>query len=667
VAGSAPPGGWSPRELATLAAVAETFVRGGAVRRANLAATALETATDPAQLRQLRLVLRLMESRVANLLLARRPTPLRDMSPPARERYLAGWATSRIPQRRAAVAAYRRLLTFLAYADPGESGTNARWKQIGYEWQRPPTTNRPTNVRPFALPDPAANGTIGLDADVVIVGSGAGGGVVAADLAAAGRSVVVLEAGSFVDEGSMPRGELEGFDRLYLDHGLTATWDGSVTILAASTVGGGTVINWMTCVPPPDDVRRDWTARHGIEGVDAAVFGAELATLEQELSVAPATSVPPKDAAILRGAEALGWRADRIRRNSSGCDDCGTCGFGCPRGTKQSALRVHLATAVAAGARIVPNARVDRVLLDAARATGVAGRIDVDGVSRPLIVHARQVVVAAGALRTPGILARSGIEHAALGRHLRVHPVPVVAAQLLEPVRMWAGTMQAGRVDEFSATHKGRNGYVIESVPAHPGLLALAVPWDGADGHASLMERTPSLLPLIAVTRDGGEGRVTETKAGRTRIDYALDETGVATLRHALVSMARLARAAGAVEIVALGTPATVFGREGFPTGGEERAFRAFEHRLERFDFGPNRGGVYSAHQMGTCRMGADAATHACDPAGRVRGSRRGDVVTGLYVADGSLFPTGIGVNPMMTIMALARRVARTVAAEAAG
>jgi choline dehydrogenase-like flavoprotein len=143
----------------------------------------------------------------------------------------------------------------------------------------------------------------------------------------------------------------------------------------------------------------------------------------------------------------------------------------------------------------------------------------------------------------------------------------------------------------------------------------------------------------------------------------------VATLRHALLAMARLARAAGASEILAAGMPPAVFGRDGVPSGGEARAFADYEDRLRRFDFSPNRGSLFSAHQMGTARMGADPRHHACDPAGRVRagGGRRGndELVGGLYVADGSLFPTAIGVNPMITIMALARRVARTVLAEA--
>jgi choline dehydrogenase-like flavoprotein len=178
------------------------------------------------------------------------------------------------------------------------------------------------------------------------------------------------------------------------------------------------------------------------------------------------------------------------------------------------------------------------------------------------------------------------------------------------------------------------------------------------------MLRSRRIGPCVAVTRDGGSGRTRLTKAGRVRVDYRLDSSGVATLRHALVSMARLARAAGASEIVAVGTPPTWHGRGGHQPGTEDAAFARFEDRLRAFDFAPNRGSVFSAHQMGTARMGATPADHACDPWGRVRRTTNGDIVGGLYVADGSLFPTGLGVNPMITIMALARRVSRTVLAQ---
>ena len=671
---------WSPAELETLAALAETFVRGGATRRARLAAEALDLAVDPTQVRQLRLALRLTGSRVANLVLTGRPSRFSDLDPAARERYLLAWGGSRLALRRSAFQAYRRLLSFLAYADPGEGGAvNPYLSAIGYVQDDPGLTSDPTPIRPFALPTgDGPDEPLTLEADVVVVGSGAGAGVVARILAEAGRSVLVLESGPFVPEPEMPRNELDAFDRLYLGHGLTATWDGSVSILAGSGVGGGTTINWMTCIVAPDRVRATWAGTHGIAGFDTTEGEADYAAVSAELGVAAVAEPPAKDAVILRGAAELGLEAAPMTRDAAGCSACGSCPFGCRAGSKQSGLRAHLADAFRAGARIVPDARVERVVLVGGRAVGVEATVGWETLSRPsiegaprpparrLLVRARQVVVAAGSLRTPVVLERSGIGHPQLGRNLRLHPVSVVAGWYPEPIDMWRGPLQGARSMAFLEPEPGRNGYVVESAPGHPGLLALALPWQGTDRHAGIMDRIRWCGPLIAVSEDGGSGRVRATATGGARVDYGLDRTGFATLRHGLGSMARLARAAGARELVAVGTPPLWHGSTGFASGGEARAFAAFLDRLERFDFGPNRGTVFSAHQMGTARMGAGPADHPCDPDGRVRRAEGGRISTvpGLYVADASLFPTAIGVNPMLTVMALARRVSRTVLAE---
>jgi choline dehydrogenase-like flavoprotein len=667
---------WSEAELATLATLAETFAGGDALRRARLATEALARAADPSQVAQLRLVLRAVESPLANLLLAGRPRSLRSMSPSECERYLLSWATSRIPLRRSAFQAFRKLLTFLAYADPGVEWPNPRLVALGYEPDRPPPTGTPAAIvplrPPFELGPP--DEPMELEADAVVVGSGAAGGVVAAQLAAAGRSVVVLEAGPFVDESSMPTDELDAFGRLYLNCGLLTTWDGSVTMLAGTAVGGGTLVNWTTSLPAPEGIREEWRREHGVEGLVGEPWSSDVAAIEAELGVTETTTFPPKDAAILRGAAALGWEAGPTRRNAAGCDDCGSCSFGCRRGSKRSGPRAHLAAAYADGARIVPRVRVTQVLLAGGRVAGVEGNaLLTDPTSgapadpartRRLRVRAPVVVLAAGGLRTPAILATSGFDHPAIGRNLRIHPVPVVAGVFDEPIDMWRGPMQAARSLQFAEPGPGRLGYVIESAPGHPGLLALALPWEGRDAHAAIMAAARRICPLIAVTRDGGSGRVVLTRAGRVRVDYALDRAGVATLRHALVSMARLTRAAGARQIVAAGTPPVWHGRSS-AAGGGESAFAGFEGALERFDFGANRGSVFSAHQMGTVRMGGDPRRHACDPWGRVRAGERDDrLLGGLYVADGSLFPTALGVNPMITIMAIARRVGRTILAE---
>ncbi|MEO5964734.1 MAG: GMC family oxidoreductase N-terminal domain-containing protein, partial [Candidatus Limnocylindrales bacterium] len=489
------PAGWSAAALATLTLVAETISEGGGDRRARLAAAALDLAADPAQVSQLKLVLAAFESRAANLLLTGQAVRFSDLDQARREAYLLAWATSRLPQRRTAYQGLKRLLAFLAYADPGETGANPRLAAIGFDAAPEPVTSDPTPIRAFDLASLAASTPHGeplvLTADVAIVGSGAGGGVIAAAAARAGRSVVVLEAGPFLPEPDMPVDELSAFDRLYLNHGFNVSWDASIMTLAGAGVGGGTTVNWMTCIAPPATTRDHWTRAHGLTGFDGPEVDADVAVIEREIAVSAVPNVPPKDALIERGCTALCQEVGEIRSNGVGCGDCGRCGFGCRRGAKQSGLRVHLADAWRAGARIVPDAPVDRVIMERGRAVGVEACVVVSGEPRSLIVRAPQVVVAAGALRTPIVLVRSGLDHPATGRHLRLHPVGVIGAFLDEDVAMWRGTMQAVRalhhLDGEDPTSDEPGGFIVESAPGTPGLIALVFPWEGRDAFDGLM------------------------------------------------------------------------------------------------------------------------------------------------------------------------------------
>ena len=412
------PEGWSAGALATLAAIGETIVSGDAHRRARLAAAALDLAADPAQVRQLKLVLRAFESRAANLLLTGRPVRFSDLDQPAREAYLLTWATSRIPQRRSAYQGFKRLLAFLAYADPGETGVNPRLAAIGFDVVPEPVTPDPTPIRPLDLRELAArtpaDEPLVLDADVVVVGSGAGGGVVAADLSHAGRSVVVLEAGAFVPEPEMPTDELGAFDRLYLNHGFNVSWDAAIMTLAGTGVGGGTLVNWMTCIAPPASTRRHWATSHGLASFDDPALDADLAALRRDRR-SDAPNVPPKDQLILRGCTMLRQEVGEIRRNGVDCGDCGRCGFGCRRGAKQSGIRVAPRRAWRHGARIIPDAPVERVLVEAGRATGVEASSRSTASRGGSSSGRRRSSSRPGALRTPIVLERSGIDHPANG------------------------------------------------------------------------------------------------------------------------------------------------------------------------------------------------------------------------------------------------------------
>lgn len=664
--GSSGDGVFGARERRSLAALADAFVSGGGGERAAAAEQALTSLVDPVQIDQLRFVLRLLDSRFGGIVLAGRPVRFTELRPTSRDSFVRTWVQHPVPILRTAASVFRKLLTFLAYADaetPADSKVRDRLSEIGYDATPNPITDQPTALTAF---DPGNAVRIGIE--VLVVGSGAGGASVARDLARAGREVLVVEAGALYDERTFPTRELDAYQRLYLDSGFTATSDAHIAILAGGTVGGGTTVNWMTSIAVPPNVRDEWASAHGLEGIDTASFTRDLEAALEEIGAQEAVSVPPKDEAILRGASKLGWNGGKIVANRGTCGDCGTCPFGCRAGSKQSTLRLHLAEALAAGARLLPDCRADRILIEGGVARGARVTVGtLAGRPRQLEIVAKTVVVAGGALRTPLLLHQSGIGHPAVGKNLRLHPVSLVAGVFPERIAMWRGTMQAAKSEEFIAPTDDRNGYIIESAPGHPGLLALGIPWTSRPEHERLMALAPNVAPLLAIVKDDGGGTVSRTRNGYPRIDYrttARDERG---LRHALGSLAQLAEAAGASEVIAAGSPPVAWRRD-----EGDSAFTAMLAKLQRFDFAPNRGTVFSAHQMGSARMGADPNDHACDPWGRVRSTSRPSaadprkgIIKGLYVADGSLFPTAIGVNPMITILALAKRVARTILADA--
>jgi choline dehydrogenase-like flavoprotein len=648
--------------FATLAPMSEADAR----RRADAALETLVATRTRRDVLELGLALRALDLAPLNAAGGAGLTTFGAASQAQRERILLSWAMSRIPQRRTAFQALKRLGLFLAYADPGpnpDAPHNEGWGRIGYAPRASPPDAVAPAVSPLAI-DRVTSEPLRLEADVVVVGSGAGGGVVAARLAEAGRSVLVVEAGVHRAEPDLPRSEAEAWRDLYLDRGATSTHDLSFTILAGATLGGGTSINWTTSLAPPGWLREEWERGHGLEGMTSTATAADIARLEDELRLMPPSAVPSKDRLILDGAAALGWEADVTARNAGPCDRCGSCGFGCPWGSKRSTLRVHLPMAQAAGARILDGARVRRVLHDGGRVGGVTGRLEPGG--RGFVVRAPQVVLASGGLRTPVVLAASGIGHADLGRHLRLHPTPVMAAGLADPAAMWIGPLQAARSLEFArpgpASEDGigpaHGGFIIEAAPAHPGLAAAALPWSGRDDGVEVVSRLPSLAPLIALIRERGEGRVRPIRGGRARIDYRLGREDAATARRALLEMARLGHAGGAVELLSVSVPGHRW------LAGDD--FGTYLRRLARIDTGPNRIGLFSAHQMGTARAGADPRSAPCDPWGRVRLDRGGRWLSGAYVADASLFPTPSGVNPMLTVMTLASRVARAVADDGA-
>ena len=539
-----------------------------------------------------------------------------------REAVLRGWRDSPVPLMRTGFQALRKAALAFAYMLPG------RWDEIGYPGPLGPHAEAPApRLEPIE-----PSGELELECDVCVVGSGAGGGVAAAVLAAAGLDVIVLEAGGYWSERDFDGAERTGLRRLYRAGGASATDDQGVGLIAGACLGGGTVVNYSTSFRTPDEVLAEW---EGL-GFPSAQLGPSLDAVCERLGVNTDHNLPSRrDEVMRRGLEALGWHVDAMPRDVRGCEQgvvCGYCGFGCPLGAKQSTLRTWLEDASAAGARIVVGTKARRVLLEHGCVVGVdAGAVH---------VRTRAVVSAAGAIETPALLLRSGLTNPNVGRGLRLHPATAVFGIFDEEVRPWEGTMQALYSDQHRHLDDGY-GVKYETLPAHPALLTAAVPWDGAAEHARLMGSLPHLSGIAVIPRDRGSGRVRIGRDGEPIATYRLAPEDARRLATGVDGAGRILAAAGAREIFTANARLQRF-TDGFPAG----AFR----------FGPGRGALYSFHIMGSARMGGSPATSAANAAGETW------EVPDLVVADGSAFPTASGVNPMITIEAIAHLNARRLA-----
>ncbi|HXH88853.1 MAG TPA: GMC family oxidoreductase N-terminal domain-containing protein [Gaiellaceae bacterium] len=615
-----------------LEAVCETFApsrNGGGAEFADAVLAAARKHLGPSEQRQLSLLLATWGRGFARLPRKRREAVLR------------AWSDSRIPQRRAVFTALKQAALSFAYMLPDPDGTSERWLAIGYPGPPgPPADPPPRRLEPLRV-----ESNTELDCDVCVVGSGAGGGVAAAVLAQAGLDVVVLEAGGYWSEADFDGAEHPGYDRLYLGGAAAATDDRSVSLIAGSCLGGGTVVNYTTSFRTPDEVLAEW----GDLGFPSNELGPSLDAVWERLGVNTDNNVPSKrDELMGRGLERLGWHVDEMPRNVLGCEQgvrCGSCGLGCPFGAKQSTLVTWLADAAAAGARIVTDATAERVLVESGAASGVEARVG----GHRLRVRARAVVAAGGALGTPPLLLRSGLRNPNVGRWLRVHPGTPVLGMFEEEVRGWEGTLQAIYSDQ-NRDLEGGYGVKYESVPVHPGFAAAALPWRSAAEHAELMGEFVHMTNIGVLLRDRGSGSVSVRRDGSTRVRYRVAPDDLARVRIGVEGAAAILEAAGAKRI--LSGHSRLVAYEPGVDGDRARFLRD----ADAAGWGPGQVGFFSFHLMGSCRMGDSPAHSATNPDGETWDVRN------LVVADGSTFPTASGVNPMISIEAVAHLNARKLA-----
>ena len=567
-----------------------------------------------------------------------------NLAPKRRERVLLSWCDSRVPQRRAAFQALRKGALLFYYMVPGANGRSPVWDQIGYAGP----LGRNPDAPPKALRPLAVDRDTTLECDVCVVGSGAGGGTAAGVLAASGLDVVVLESGDYYDDEDFDGGELEGYGRMYMYGGGASTHDQSVALLAGSCLGGGTTVNYTTSFRTPGDVREEW-ASHGVPAFASDEYGRSLDAVCERLGVNQEHNAPSaREQVLQRGLTELGWHADFMPRNVRGCEqgrNCGYCNYGCRYGAKQSTVKTWLADADAAGARILVKTRAEKVLVEGGTAAGVEAHT-ADG--HRVSVRARAVVAACGAIHTPALLRRSGLQNVNIGKHLRLHPATVVWGVFDEEVRPWEGTMQAIYSDQHRFLDAGY-GVKYETAAIHPSLLVVYSPWRGGRQHSGIMEALPNSVPIGVLLRDRDGGEVRVGRDGHPVVRYALSDYDINHVRRGVEGAAEIHEAAGAQRI--------------FSSHSREVAYRPGGRAREQFmrdadtcgwDTGHCTYGSF--HIMGSARMGGSPETSACNPRGEAWEVRN------LYVCDASAFPTASGVNPMISIESIAHMNAAGIA-----
>jgi choline dehydrogenase-like flavoprotein len=483
-------------------------------------------------------------------------------------------------------------------------------------------------------------GELNLECGAVIVGSGAGGATMAAELAEAGVDVVVIEEGGYHPTESFRAETGRALRTLYRDGGGGATIGRpSVLFAEGRCVGGSTVVNGGMSWRTPARVLERWARHDGVLEITEAEMDPFFARAEARHSVGlqdPET-IGRNSLLLKAGADAKGWAIIPNHRNQLHCAGTSNCSSGCPTGAKRSMLVTSVPRALAFGARVFSDCRVERVTYSGGAATGVTGHVvrPGRGIGPRLVVRARAVIVAGGATETPALLARSGLRSGQLGRNMSLHPNANVVAFFDSDVTGWQGVHQAFQIREFLD-----DGIMISAQNMTPTMLAGIMPRYGRE-LGELMADYNHIVTAGPLIEDTGTGRVRNLPGLGNQVFYHFAERDAARVVRGVELTAEALFAAGARRVLLpfLGAP-------------EVRDPADLRRLLARPVPGRSME-LYSIHLMGTARMSEDPRRGVVDSYGAFHG------VPGLFVCDASLFPGPIGINPMETVIALAMRNAR--------
>lgn len=490
-----------------------------------------------------------------------------------------------------------------------------------------------------------AQSRIDLVADVVVVGSGAGGAVTAYELARAGKSVVVLEAGPYVPSSEFKEDFNQAILQLYQDQGAQTNKDGDMMVLQGRCVGGSTVVNACVAFRTPDYILEDWQNKYGLTDLNPAALEPYFSRVERNLGihVNAEYEINRNSNVIREGCKKLGVSWKPLARNIRECALTGHCLSGCATDRKQSMLVTYLPWAVAHGAKIHADTHVTRVLAENGRATGVAAEVidPVTGVKKAdLSVKAQIVVLAAGAVQTPLLLQKSNLANSSgqVGKNFACHPSTLIVGQYEQDVYSWRGALLGVYVDEWQ--HPSKGGFILEAGGGGPVELSMVAQPGLGKTFMDYMGHAKKLAGLVTLIHDRNVGEI-HWDENNKRIDYRVADADFPAMKAAMKAAARVHFAGGAQRVYLPTIVHRVIERE-----------QDIDAAVEAIENGPQTLRMISYHPQGTCRMGADAHTSVVNPQGETHDVR------GLYIADASLFPTSIIVNPQVTVYTLASYIA---------
>ncbi|CAM1505629.1 Fc.00g112660.m01.CDS01 [Cosmosporella sp. VM-42] len=619
-------------------------------------------------------VFSLMSTRVGSRLLTGYWKPIYDQPASIREAVLQSWASSKIVSLRTLAK------TFTTLAQKANCQTNFRLHRlVGYtdtprDWKAGPGFDY--NFLQFEGGRPNQV----IETDIVIVGSGCGGGVCAKNLAEAGHKVVVVDKGYYFSPNHLPMAQDAACNYLFDNNGIYLTDDNGCNLSAGSTWGGGGTVNWSVCLKLQDFVRKEWADK----GLPFFTSGAFDECMDRVLDFVGAGTDNirhnHRNQVMFNGAKELGWVACEAPQNTAGKEHyCGQCHLGCASSEKRGPAVTWLPAAAQAGAQFIEGFDVLEVLFEESSqsAIGVKGewtsRDSTGSVSGPeaernkatVIIKAKKVIVSGGSIRSPLLLQGSGIKNRHLGSNLHIHPCNFVHAVYKEEARPWEGGIITSYCPEFENLDEKGHGVRLEPTCMVPYAVLSMLAWKSGLDAKLLMLKYPHLNGFIALTRDRDSGRVYRDEYGKPRIQYTVSDYDRDHTLEGIIALAKLCYVTGATEIrpllpglepfipsewVSVDSPAKNPDPE-----FSDPAFKTWLRRLREVGNKPPVTTWSSAHQMGTCRMSAHPGDGVVNELGKVWGTDN------LYIADASVFPSASGVNPMITVMAIADWISRGV------